>query len=136
MSERGKGKKCGDCANWKVKDSPCSYQEDIRKGVIVKIDPACEDFYPKGKEKPKLHKASGYAEQGHYEAIYNKGKPAFLTIRDKQFRVLEEVTMEADIFCPKSTQTSSPMNHLAAMKRQCLASKNDFGKLEKNSTFS
>jgi hypothetical protein len=25
MAERGKGKKCSDCANWKVKDSQCTY---------------------------------------------------------------------------------------------------------------
>ncbi len=108
MAERGKGKKCGDCANWKVKDSPCSYQDDIRKGVILKTDPACEDFYPKGKEKPKLHKASGYAEQGQYEAIYHKAKPAFLTIKDAQFRVVEEVTVEGDSFLPKEFPNEFP----------------------------
>jgi hypothetical protein len=108
MAERGKGKKCGNCANWKVKDSPCSYKEDIRKGVILKTDPACEDFYPKGKEKPKLHKASGYAEQGLYEAIYNKGKPAFLVIKDSQFRVIEEVTVEGDSFVPKEYPNEFP----------------------------
>lgn len=108
MGERGKGKKCGDCANWKVKDSPCSYQEDIRKGVILKTDSACGDFYPKGKEKPKLHKASGFAEQGQYEAIYHNGKPVFLTIRDAQFRVVEEVTVEGDSFLPKEFPNEFP----------------------------
>jgi hypothetical protein len=101
MTERGKGKKCAECANWKVKDSPCTYQDDIRKGIIRITDPACDDFYPKGKEKPKLHKSNGYAEQGHYEAIYHKGKPAFLAVNNGEFRVYEEVTAEGETFLPK-----------------------------------
>lgn len=101
MAERGKGKKCADCANWKIKDSPCTYQDEIRKGIIRINDPACDDFYPKGKEKPKLHKSSGYSEQGHYEAIYHKGKPAFLAVSKGEFRVYEEVTAEGETFLPK-----------------------------------
>ena len=108
MSERGKGKKCGDCANWKVKDSHCTYYDDIVKGTIVKSDPACDDFYPKGKEKPKLHKSCGYAEQGYYEAIYNKGKPAFLTLKGGEFRVYEEVTAEGESFLPKEYPDEFP----------------------------
>ncbi|MCW3984260.1 MAG: hypothetical protein NWE96_09750 [Candidatus Bathyarchaeota archaeon] len=108
MGKRGKGKKCGDCAYWKVKDSPCTYQDDIRKGVILKTDPACEDFYPKDKEKTKLHRASGYAEQGHYEAIYVNGKPAFLTVKDGAFRVCDEVTVEEETFLPKEYPDEFP----------------------------
>jgi len=108
MGDRGKGKKWGGCANWKVKDSPCTYQDDIRKGVILKTDAACDDFYPKGKEKPKLHKAGGYAEQGYYEAIYAKGKPAFLTFKDGTFRLCEEVTVEEDAFLPKEYPNEFP----------------------------
>ena len=69
MVERGRGKRCADCANWKVKDSPCTYYDDIVKGILGKADAACEDFFPKEKEKAKAHKTSGYSEQGHFEAI-------------------------------------------------------------------
>ncbi|MCW3983193.1 MAG: hypothetical protein NWE96_04275 [Candidatus Bathyarchaeota archaeon] len=108
MVQRGKGKKCGDCANYKVKDSPCTYQDDIRKGVILKTDPACEDFYPKDKEKPKLHKTCGIAEQGYFEAIYHKGKPAFLVANKDSFRVCEDVTAEGEAFLPKEYPNEYP----------------------------
>ena len=85
MAERGKGKKCRDCANWKVRGSHCTYYDAIQRGVVLITDPACDDFYPKGKEKPKLHKASGYAEQGFYEAIYANGKPSFLQSKITHF---------------------------------------------------
>lgn len=108
MAERGKGKKCADCANWKIKDSHCTYQEEIRKGIIRINDPACDDFYPKGKEKPKLHKSSGYSEQGHYEAIYHRGKPAFLATSKAEFRVYDEVTTEGETFLPKEHPNEFP----------------------------
>lgn len=108
MGQRGKGKKCGDCANWKLKDSPCTYYDDIVKGIIKKTDPACEDFYPKGKEKPKVHKTSGFAEQGFYEAIYANGKSAFLCVKDGNFRVYEEVTVEDEVFLPKEYPDEFP----------------------------
>lgn len=108
MAERGKGKKCADCANWKIKDSHCTYQDDIRKGIIRINDPACDDFYPKGKEKPKLHKSSGYSEQGHYEAIYHRGKPAFLATSKAEFRVYDEVTTEGETFLPKEHPNEFP----------------------------
>lgn len=108
MVQRGKGKKCGDCAYWKVKDSPCTYQDDIRKGVILKTDPVCENFYPKDKEKPKLHKTCGVAEQGCFEAIYHRGKPAFLVWHKDVFRVCEEVTAEDETFLPKEYPSEYP----------------------------
>jgi hypothetical protein len=108
MVQRGKGKKCGDCAYWKVKDSPCTYQDDIRKGVIRINDPACDDFYPKDKEKPKLHKTCGIAEQGCFEAIYHRGKPAFLVANKDSFRVCEEVTAEDETFLPKEYPNEYP----------------------------
>jgi hypothetical protein len=108
MAERGKGKKCADCANWKVKDSPCTYQDPISKGIIRITDPACDDFYPKGKEKPKLHKSSGYSEQGHYEAIYHEGKPAFLIVNKGEFRVCAELTAEDETFLPKEHPNEYP----------------------------
>jgi hypothetical protein len=108
MSERGKGKRCADCANWKVKDSHCTYYDEIVKGVITKKDPACDDFYPKGKEKPKLHKASGVAEQGYYEAIYHKCKPAFLTLYKDEFRLYDDVTIEDERYLPKEYPNEFP----------------------------
>ena len=108
MSERGKGKRCSDCANWKVKDSHCTYYDEIVKGIITKKDPACDDFYPKGKEKSKMHKASGVAEQGYYEAIYHKGKPAFLTLSKNEFMLYEEVTVEDAVFLPKEYPNEFP----------------------------
>jgi hypothetical protein len=53
MAERGKDKKCSDCANWKVKDSQCTYYDDIVHGIIHKTDDACSDFYPKENQKSK-----------------------------------------------------------------------------------
>ena len=108
MMERGKGKKCSDCANWKVKGNHCTYYDAIVEGTVVKTDPACDDFYPKGKEKPKLHKSSGLAEQGHYEAIYYKGKPAFLTLNKGDFRTCEEVTVKGESFLPKEFPNEFP----------------------------
>ncbi len=108
MAERGKGKKCADCAYWHIKDSPCTYQEEIRQGTIRYLDPVCEDFYPKGKERPKLHKTSGYSNQGYFEAIYHKGKPAFLTIDNGNFQVHQEVTAETDTFVPKEAPDEYP----------------------------
>jgi hypothetical protein len=108
MTERGKGKKCLDCANWKVKDSPCTYYDEIVKGLILKTDPACTDFFPKGKEKNKIHKTSGLSDQGYYEAIYHNGKPAFLTLRQETFSVINEVTAEADSFLPKEFPSEFP----------------------------
>ena len=108
MAERGNGKKCADCANWKVKDSKCTYYDEIVKGIIVKTDIACSDFYPKGKEKPKLHKSSGYADQGHFEAIYHNKKPAFLVLNKDTFRICEEVTVGAECFLPKEHPSEFP----------------------------
>lgn len=108
MAERGKNKKCADCANWKVKDSQCTYYDDIVHGIIHKTDDACSDFYPKENQKSKLHKSSGIAEQGYFEAIYHKQKPAFLTISKDQFRIYPEVTAEGEIFQPKEFPSEFP----------------------------
>ena len=108
MAERGKGKKCRDCANWKVKGSHCTYYDAIIRGVVLITDPACDDFYPKGKEKQKLHKASGHAEQGYYESIYYNSKPAFLTINKTEFKIIEEVTAEQEQFLPKEYPNEFP----------------------------
>jgi hypothetical protein len=108
MGERGKGKKCSDCTNWKDPNSPCTYYYEIMKGNIFKTDPACSDYYPKGKEKPKLHKASGFAEQGHFEAIYHNAKPAFLTMNNDTFKICEEVTVEGESFLPKEYPNEFP----------------------------
>lgn len=108
MAERGKGKKCRDCANWKVKGSHCTYYDAIMRGVVLITDDACEDFYPKVKEKPKRHKACGYAEQGFYEAIYASGKPSFIAVKESSFRLYEEVTVEAEVFLPKEFPDEFP----------------------------
>jgi len=62
----------------------------------------------KGKEKPKLHKASGYAEEGYYESIYFRSKPAFLTLNGGVFRVCQEVTAENEAFLPKEYPNEFP----------------------------
>jgi hypothetical protein len=103
MVERGRGKRCGDCANWKVKDSPCTYYDDIVKGILAKTDAACEDFFPKEKERTKAHKTSGYSEQGHFEAIYHKGQPAFLTANKDIYKIMSEVFFEGAGFLPKES---------------------------------
>ena len=108
MAERGKGKKSSDCANWKDSHINLHLYYDIMKGTIYNTDPACSDFYPKGKEKPKLHKASGYAEQGHFEAIYHNAKPAFLTINNDSFKVCEEISVEGETFLAKEYPNEFP----------------------------
>jgi hypothetical protein len=75
---------------------------------MLKTDEACEDFYPKDKEKPKLHKTCGYSEQGYFEAIYQKAKPAFLTVNKDTFRVCDEVTAEGETFLPKEYPNEFP----------------------------
>ena len=104
--------KCRDCKYWEnLKDSPCTYQEDIRKGIIRKTDPACEDFHPKEdkeKPKPKLHKTSGNSKQGYCEAIYANGKPAFLTVKNGSFHIFEEVSTDKDNFLPKEYPNEFP----------------------------
>jgi hypothetical protein len=108
MAERGKDKKCADCANWKVKDSQCTYYDDIVHGIINKTDDACNDFYPKEKQKSKQHKTSGIAEQGYFEAIYHNGKPAFLALSKDTFKIYEEVTAGAECFLPKEHPSEFP----------------------------
>jgi hypothetical protein len=108
MTNRGEGKKCGVCANWKIKDSPCTYYDDIINRTIGKTDPACSDFYPKGKDKLKLHKSSGFAQQGCFEAIYHKGKPTFLTLNKECFKVCDEATTETETFLPKEYPNEFP----------------------------
>jgi hypothetical protein len=108
MEKRKSQKKCGDCVNWRVKDSPCTYYDDIVKRIIMNTDPACDDFCPKGKDKPRTHKSSGYSEQGNYEAIYYNGKPTFLTLSKDTFRVYDEVTAETETFLPKEYPNEFP----------------------------
>lgn len=108
MAERGRT--CGDCANWKVKGSPCTYYDAIVRGVVNKWDPACEDFEPnkKTKNKPKPHKTCGLSDQGYFEAIYHEGKPAFLVLRDKNFGFSEYLTLEDESFLPKEYPNEYP----------------------------
>ena len=77
MAERGKGRKCADCANWKVKDSACTYYDEIVKGLIVKTDDACTDFILK--EKKSLSYTNPVATQ-----IKDHSKPS-TTIKNQLF---------------------------------------------------
>jgi hypothetical protein len=107
MTERGRT--CGECANWKVSGSPCTYYDAIRRGVLFKTDRACADFEPsKTKQKPKPHKICGIADQGYYEAIYHKGKPAFLVLIKDIFNVYEFLTLEDEVFLPKEHPNEFP----------------------------
>jgi len=68
---------------------------------------ACGDFYPqpkrkKKKEKKPLHKACGLAEEGSFEAIYHKGKPAFLVKTREGFKILETVTNDGEPIAPRN----------------------------------
>jgi hypothetical protein len=67
---------------------------------------ACSDFYPARKtkdkkEKPPEHKVCGLAEEGFYEALYHRSKPAFLVKTSDGFKVLETVTNEGKPIAPK-----------------------------------
>lgn len=39
---------CGECAKFRVWDSDCTYKKDIREGLIIATDTACDDFEPRG----------------------------------------------------------------------------------------
>jgi hypothetical protein len=108
MADRGKT--CGDCANWKVRGSSCTYYDAIVRGVLNKRDHACEDFEPnkKAKNKPKPHKICGLADQGYFEAIYHDAKPAFIVIRNDSFGVAEYLTIEDESFLPKEYPNEFP----------------------------
>jgi len=129
MAERGKDKKCADCANWKVKDSQCTYYDDIVHGIIHKTDDACNDFYPKENQKSKIHKASGIAEQGYFESIYHKQKPAFLTINKGIFRIYSEVTAEGEIFQPKKFPSEFPYEAYGFFEGEVLCREDLFWKI-------
>jgi hypothetical protein len=108
MTERGKT--CGDCANWKVRGSSCTYYDSIVRGILNKRDPACEDFEPnkKAKNKPKQHKICGLSDQGYFEAIYYESKPAFLVVQNNRFSVAEYLTIEDESFLPKEYPNEFP----------------------------
>ena len=96
--------KCGECAYWLT--PTCPFFEDAKKGILKRTDDACGEFYPqpkrkKKKEKKPLHKACGLAEEGSFEAIYHKGKPAFLVKTSEGFKILETVTNEGNPIAPK-----------------------------------
>ena len=129
MAQRGKNKKCADCANWKIKESQCTYYDDIVHGIIHKTDDACSDFYPKEKQKSKIHKSSGIAEQGYFEAIYHKQKPAFLTINKNQFRIYPQVTAEGEIFEPKEFPSEFPYEAYGYFEGEVLSLEKLFWKI-------
>ncbi len=85
-------------------------REHAAKNPLPTTDDSRVNSEPKekGKEKPKLHKASGFAEQGYYEAIYHKAKPAFLTVNKDAFKVCQEVTVEDECFLPKEYPNEFP----------------------------
>ena len=78
--------------------------------MLLKTDRACDDFEPSksAKNKPKLHKVCGYADQGYYEAIYHQAKPAFLVLRKDIFNVYEFLTLEGEVFLPKEYPNEFP----------------------------
>jgi hypothetical protein len=108
MAERGRT--CGDCANWKVRGSPCTYYDSIVRWVLNKRDPACEDFIAnkKAKNKPKQHKICGLSDQGYFEAIYHESKPAFLVFQNNRFGVVEYLTIDDESFLPKEYPNEFP----------------------------
>lgn len=97
--------RCSECARFKVPDSGCDESYYIREGTRLPSDPACDKFYqartlkPK-KEKEKLHKGSGIAQEGPYEAIYDKGKAAFLVKTSEGFQISENVHDEGEVTAP------------------------------------
>jgi hypothetical protein len=63
----------------------------------------------KRETKTKQHKSSGYSKQGYYEAIYDKDRPAFLTLNDNgEFKIYPEVTTEDETFLPKVSPSEYP----------------------------
>ena len=103
--------RCGECARFKVLDAGCpnyAYFHEYVEGrpLMDAKATACSDFHPARKtkdkkEKPPEHKVCGLAEEGYYEAIYQRGKPAFLVKISDGFKVLETVTNEGKPIAPK-----------------------------------
>lgn len=99
---------CGDCARFKVPDAGCSYAADITRGTLGPKDPACDEFYAakarKEKQGKKQLKDSGLSPEGSFEAIYHDGKPSFLVLHDKDFRIVESIEINGETFHPKETK--------------------------------
>lgn len=103
---------CGECAKFKIPDAGCDDYESIRQGIILSSDLACSDFEPKSKtkrkEKSKPHKASGLAEEGYFEAVYHKGKPAFLVANQNTYSTRGTVTINDESYEPKEWPNEFP----------------------------
>jgi hypothetical protein len=104
----GKLKVCGDC-KFHLKAGVCPRAEyKKQKDNLIACSPtdsACELFQSKKGKKPKpIYRDSGFADQGHFEAIYHDEKPFFLVANDKHFSLHETVTLDDKTFTPKDTQ--------------------------------
>ena len=54
MAERGKGKKCRDCANWKVKGSHCTYYDAIMRRRCSDNGSGMRRLLPKRQRKTQI----------------------------------------------------------------------------------
>ena len=77
-----------------------------------------------------MHKSSGLAEQGYFEAIYHKQKPVFLTINKDQFRIYPEVTAEGEIFEPKEFPSEFPYEAYSFFEGAVLSREDLFWKIQ------
>jgi len=97
--------KCGECARFKVPNSGCTYAKDIAQGILNRNDKACDDFFPKFKDKEKPRrkelKDSGVTPDGCYEAVAIKGKPHFLIKNSESFSLAESLEIDGQTYYPK-----------------------------------
>ena len=99
-----KQKVCGDCEKRLTENCPRYEYKDYEMNVAAcpETAEACEKF-KKAKEKrtKPTYKDSGFSDQGYFEAIYNKGLPAFLVKTKEGFGIFENVTYNGKMFQPK-----------------------------------
>lgn len=96
-------KTCDECALWNTEK--CTWIESKRSGTLKKTDAACGEFLQGSKKQGKKQlKDSGLSPDGSFEAIYHDGKPSFLVLRDKDFRILESIEINGETFHPKETK--------------------------------
>jgi len=105
---RKKEKTCGDCAKYLTYDCPrCEYKDyEQNIAACLPTDTACSEFRKKKREgrTKRAHKASGFANEGYFEAIYHENKPAFLVSTPSGLQIMETVTNASKTFYPLETR--------------------------------
>lgn len=60
-------KQCKDCAKFRDWQSDCTYKKDIREGIIIATDTACDDFEPKKGRRGRAGRRSRAKKRKHWK---------------------------------------------------------------------